>query len=94
MAHVEIVAQTGVGQSPTTKVLPGSPFNIGFGAIVSGTATYTIRHTFNGSDFFDHEFLAGKTGNEDGNYAFPIAGIQIDVTAGTGTVTLTSHQAR
>lgn len=89
-----MIAQTGVGTSATTKVFPGNPFNIGFGVVVSGTVTYTVEHTFNGADFFPHEDLVDKTDNQDGNYAFPIAGIQIDVTAGTGTATLTSHQAR
>lgn len=90
---VETVAKTGTGQSDTTKVLPANPFNIGFGVVVSGTVTYTVQHTFNGIDYFDHEFVAAATTNQDGNYAFPVAGVRINVTAGTGTVTLTAIQA-
>ncbi len=94
MALVQIISQTGVGQSALTKVAPGSPFNIGFGVVVSGTATYTIEHTFDGTKFFKHEVLKNKKNDQDGNYVLPIAGIRINQTAGAGTVTLTSHQAR
>ncbi len=94
MAHREIVTQTGVGQSAVTKILPGSPFNIGFGVVLDGSATYTIQHTFNGIDFFDHEFVVLQTANDDGNYAYPVAGIRINQTSGAGTVTLTTLQAR
>jgi hypothetical protein len=81
-----------------------TPFNIGFGCVISGTsATYTVQHTFNNtpfsdntypSDWFDHESITGKSANDDGNYAFPVTGIRIKVTASTsGTVTGTFVQA-
>lgn len=88
------VSITGTGQSAVIGTVPNSVFNVGFGAVVSGTVTYTIQHTFDGVNFFDHEFAVDQTTNQDGNYAFPVASIRIDVTAGTGTVTLTAIQAR
>jgi hypothetical protein len=81
-----------------------TPFNIGFGCVITGTsATYTVQHTFNNTPFsdptypanwFDHESVTGKSADDDGNYAFPVTGIRIKVTASTsGTVTGTFVQA-
>lgn len=77
-----------------------NPFSIGLGAVVpSGTLTYKVQHTFddvlNGATptWFDHETITGKTANDDGNYAFPITAIRLNVTAYTsGSVTLTIVQ--
>lgn len=91
---VKTVNKTAAGQSALIGTVAASVFNVGFGAVVSGTVTYTIEHTFNGVDFFDHEFLVGQTTSQDGNYAFPVAGIRINVTAGTGSVVLTTIQAK
>lgn len=80
-----------------------SPFNVGFGIVVSGTITYTVQHTFDDvwsptfnpatANWFDHPTIASQTANADGNYAFPVAAIRIKSTAGTGTATLTIIQA-
>lgn len=94
MSLQQRIEQTGVGVSELTKVLTGNPFHIGFGVVVSGTVTYTVEHSFDGINFFPHEELVAQIDNQDGNYAFPIAGIRVNVTAGTGTATLTSLQAR
>lgn len=94
------VSKTGVGQ---TAVVPvdylQTAFAIGFGVVVSGTVTYTVQHTFDNvldptvtPTWFPHETLAGQTASQDGNYAFPIRGIRIDNTAGTGSTTLTVLQ--
>lgn len=74
-----------------------TPFNVGLGVTITGTATYTVQHTFQNPNnppgttptrIFNHETLVGQTANADGNYAFPVAAIRIDVTASTGSVTL------
>ena len=88
------VSQTGVGTSDLINTVPNAVFNMGFGAVVSGSATYTIQHTFDGVNFFDHEFLVAQTTNQDGNYAYPVASIRINQTAGAGSVTLTAIQAK
>jgi len=76
-----------------------SPFNVGLGAVVNGTITFDIEHTFD--DVFDpavtpvafkHSTLVSKTANADGNYAFPVRAIRINNTAGTGGTTLTILQ--
>lgn len=91
--NVRVVSVTGVGQSDAVRPLPGNPFNVGFGVVVSGTVTYTVQHTFDGVNWFNHDAVADAVDNQDGNYAYPVAGIRVNVTAGTGSATLTSIQA-
>lgn len=72
-----------------------SPFNLGFGVVVSGTGniTYTVQHTFNdvlagsAATAFDHPFVSGQTASRDGNYAFPVAAVRLNVTAVSGVAT-------
>lgn len=94
MSFVQTKSQTGVGASSATKVLAGNPFNIGFGVVVSGTVTYTVEHTFDGTNFFPNDCVVDATANADGNIAFPIAGLRVNVTVGSGTATLTAIQAK
>ena len=95
-----VIAQTGVGSSPTYVTNTNTtPFNLGFGVVVTGTVTYTVQHTFTETAFgatpvwFSHPTIAAKSDNQDGNYAFPVSGIKVLVTAGAGTATLTLIQA-
>ena len=66
--------------------------------------TYTVEHTFDdplkeGFDpatavWFPNATLAAQTANGDGNYAFPVTAIRLNVTSYTsGTATLTIIQA-
>lgn len=80
-----------------------APFNVGFGVVKTGTGdiTYTVQHTFNNviagsaATAFDNSYVSGKTANADGNYAFPVAAIRLNVTAvsGVATAELTAWQA-
>ena len=88
----QVVETTGVSTSTNINLVAGQGFYVGFGAIVSGTATYTVQHTFDGVNYFDHEFVAAATDNQDGNYAYPVASIRINLTSGSGTVVLTTIQ--
>lgn len=95
----QVIAQTDVG---TTVWIPvntkQTPVNIGLGCVVSGTPTYNIEHTFDdvlggaSAVAFPHATLTAKTANADGSYLFPVSAIRINITAGTGTVTLTILQ--
>ena len=80
-----------------------SPFNVGMGAVVvSGSPTYTVQHSFDNpladgysaasATWFNHPDLSSETTNQDGNYAFPVAAVRMNVT-GTGVVKFTVIQA-
>lgn len=79
-----------------------NPFNIGFGVTIStAVLTYKVQHTFDNVQdstvtavAFDHPDVTGETTNQDGNYAFPVRAIRLNVTAYTsGTAVLTLIQA-
>lgn len=97
--------QAGVGQ---TQAIPfdvaKDNFSVGFGVKVTGTVTYTVQHTFSqpalaGSvDFsnavwFDNSSLTAQTTDQDGNYIFPITAMRVNVTAGSGSITIQAIQA-
>lgn len=92
---------TGIGTS--RAVIPDvylNPFNIGIGCVVTGVATYTVEHSFDYIDdnttpvtWFANSTITAQTGNKDGNYAYPVRAIRLNVTAGTGTVVMTIVQA-
>jgi len=75
-----------------------NPFNVGFGVVLAGgTPTYTVEHTFDDilggvtPTWFPHSSIAAQTTNKDGNYAFPVTAIRLNVTvwaAGTATLTV------
>jgi hypothetical protein len=96
---VQTVAKTGVGSSSALVMNTNiSPFNVGFGVIVSGTVDYTVQHTFDDpavgfTTWFSHPTIAGQAANADGNYAFPVTGIKLLVNSGGGTATLNLIQA-
>lgn len=77
-----------------------NPFAVSFAVVITGTCTYTVQHTldniFDSSvtpTWFDHSYVAGETTNQDGNYAFPVRGIRLKVSAYTsGTATITVLQ--
>ena len=96
----QIATKTGTGSSNVLATdLYISPFNVGFGVVVTGTVTYTVQHTFDNPQtvaspvWFSHPTIASKSDNQDGNYAFPVAAIKVLVTAGAGTATMTMIQA-
>ena len=77
-----------------------NPFQVGFGAAVTGTLTYTIEHTFDDVQnpaitptAFPNATATAQTGNAQGNYTFPVTAVRINVTSFTsGSVTLTLVQ--
>jgi hypothetical protein len=96
----QIVSISGTGSSTIIPMnLDSTPYNVGFGVVVSGTVNYTVQHTFDNPwttaspTWFDHPTVAAKTASQDGNYAFPVAAIKVLVNSGSGTATLTVIQA-
>lgn len=99
-----------VSSQTTSAVIPMDiyldPFNVSIGVALSAGAslTYTVQHTFDdvfASNFnaatatwYPHASLATKTASADGNYAFPVTAIRLNVTAYTsGSATMTLVQA-
>ena len=99
-----------VGSATVSQVIPLdqyiSPFNVGLGVALSAGAslTYKVQHTFDDvfassfspatATWFDHATITGKTASSDGNYAFPVTAVRLNVTPWTsGTATLQILQA-
>lgn len=83
-----------------------TPFNIGFSVQLSPAAslTYTVEHTFDDvfaldfnpatATWFPNDVVADATANADGNYAFPVTAVRLNVTDfNSGTATITVIQA-
>ena len=77
-----------------------NPFCVSVAAIINGTATYSVQHTFDdlsvgtATNFLQNTNLNGTTGSGATNYAFPVTGIRGNVSAlGTGSVVFTIIQA-
>jgi len=99
----QIATKTGTGSSnviATDTYI--SPFNVGFGVFVTGTANITIQHTFDNPQtvasptWYNHPTVASialTDAGQDGNYAFPVAAIKILVNSGSGTARMTLIQA-
>lgn len=98
------VVVTGIGVSaPVPMDVNQNPFNAGIGCKISATATYTVEHTFDdvwsptfvpaSATWFPNSGLTAKAANADGNYAFGVRAIRLNVAASTGTVTMTVVQS-
>jgi hypothetical protein len=80
-----------------------SPFNVALSVVVSGTITYTVQYTFDNvfesnfspstATWTDHPSLTSQSTTLSSNIAYPVRGIRLKTTAGTGTATLTIIQA-
>lgn len=92
----KVISVTGIGVSPTIPLDWRSPdFKCSIQCDVTGTVTYTIEHTLNnpfGPDTLNwlaNNPVKAKTEATDANYVLPVRAIRLNVTAGTGTVTMT-----
>lgn len=97
---VQQVTRTNTGSSDAIVINTNTnPCNIGFCVTVdSGSPTYTVQHTFDDpasgfSTWFPHPTVATETTSQDGNYAFPVTGVKVVISSGTGVVTLKLVQA-
>lgn len=95
----QVVSVTGVGNSaPVTINTNISPVAVGLGAHATGTVTYSVQYCFDdpGAGFvnwFTSTTLTGKTASAFDSCLFPVTGVRVAITAGTGTVALTVAQA-
>lgn len=101
MRRQDVTVSSVAASAPLPMDHRQNPFNVGFGVVISGggSATYTVQHTFDNLatsapvTWFDNSTVAGETTNMDGNYAFPVTAIRLNVTVyGSGTVTLSVLQ--
>ena len=99
-----VLTASGVAASAVAAMnLNAAPFAVGFGVAATGTVTYTVQHTFDdvyapgfapaSATWYSHSAVAGATASADGSYAFPVRGIRVNITAGTGSVIATVLQA-
>jgi hypothetical protein len=80
-----------------------SPFNVSLAIVPAGTATYSVQYTFDNpfaADFtaaaatwFSHPDLTSESGNNDGNFAFPVRATRLNVSAADDDVTFYVTQA-
>lgn len=103
-ASPKVITVTGLSSTAGFDVfLPDyqvTPFNLGLGVVVAASNVYNVEHTFDNlgapstlastsATWFLHSTLAQLSSNANGNYAFPVRGIRLNVTAGTSTSTVT-----
>jgi hypothetical protein len=82
-----------------------TPYDIGIGVVIpaGSSATYTVEHTFDDvfannfnpttATWLPHATLSGRTTTADGNYAYPITAVRLNVAAVTGQVVFNVLQA-
>jgi hypothetical protein len=101
MRAVSVTVSSVAASQPVPMGIHVTPFNVGFGVVVTGTVTYNVEHTFDNiydptvtPTWFQHSTVTAQSTNKDSNYAFPVRAIRLNVTANTaGTATLTLIQA-
>jgi len=68
-------------------------FQIGFGCrVVTGTPTYSMQHSWDGTAWFDNAVVTGQTVSLGGSYLFPVAIMRLKFSA-AGTVSVVGIQA-
>lgn len=99
-----------VGSQAASSVIPMdqyiSPFNVGLSVNLTAGAslTYSVEHTFDDvfaanfnpatAKWYTHATLVNKTASGEGNYAFPVSAIRLNVTVYTsGSATMNVLQA-
>lgn len=102
MMPVRVTVLGTAASTPIFPDIFQNPFNIGLGVqIASGNATYSVQHTFdystvmnptwNGTSNVTWYENSGITSTSvvtsNGNYAFPVAAIRLNVTAAAAATT-------
>jgi hypothetical protein len=96
---VQTISKTGTGSSSALVMNTNqTPFNVGFGVVVTDTANYTVEHTFDDpavgfTTWFPHPTVFELDVSADGNYAFPVTGVRLTVNSGGGKATMNLVQA-
>ena len=98
-----VLSVTGVGSSavdPLDHYL--TPFNVSLAVRVTGPITYTVQYPFDdvfaagytpaSGNWVDHPSLTAQTATKDSNIAYPVRGVRLTTSAGSGTAALTVIQ--
>ncbi len=106
MRPIRVTVGSATVSAPVPMDQYETPFNIGLGVALSAGAnlTYKVQHTFDDvfsptfnaatATWYDHATLTAKTASSDGNYAYPVVAIRLNVTPYTsGSAVLTVLQA-
>lgn len=98
MARPWSTTLTSITTSPVYPVDIHRDAGIALGVKISGTGTFKVQHTFDdvfdpafvasSATWYDHPSLSGSS-NADSNYAYLPRGIRLNVSAVSGSVTLT-----
>lgn len=95
-----VVSQTGVGNSPWVPLDQyQNPCNVSVKVAINGTVTFTVVETYDNpftvaNPNADAVLIASGSVAANGSISgAPVAALQLQVTAGTGTATMTVNQA-
>lgn len=77
--------------SPAAHINPTSPPAIGLACQIAGSPTYSVQQTLDGTNWYDHATITGKTAAFEGSILFPVKALRLKWTA-AGTVTMQGLQ--
>ena len=80
--------QTGVGSGAVVKFNARDDMRALINAVVTGTATYDLEYSLNGTDYVPLAGMTGKTVTDDATLVFPVHSVRVNITAGAGSVKL------
>lgn len=99
---IRVTVDSVSASAPVIMNTYNQPTNVGIGVKLNGatTGTWSVQHTFDdpfasgftsNAVWYPYTDLTNITTNEDGNYAFPVTAIRLNVTvlSGGGTITMT-----
>lgn len=103
---ITIAQSGGTAVSTATGWIPlarhQTPFDVGFGVVISGDIEYRVEHTFDDVQdssitptAFTHDQVSANQANADGSYEFPVNAVRLAVVSAgvSGVATLTLLQA-
>lgn len=97
MRPVTVTTSNATGGTVNSSPIPmdynaSVTFNVGIICIVTGTATYSVQHSDDNTNWLNNANISGANASADTNYMFPVKYIRLSQTAGSGSVTMTVIQ--
>jgi hypothetical protein len=89
-SQVQTIAATGPAQPIHMRGGADSPINATLQVSITGTASYTVEFTCDGSTWLTHpDSLTAQTVSDVFTFAFPVARVRVNPSALTGTLLVT-----